>query len=451
LETANWVWTKVASGLVVGLALVVAGAVVGPAKQLPQGGTGSDATVSILATLIGFLGVAVLAVAVSTSLVQVALDRYGDSRLAQPLILDRHRDGLLLGILVGFVVATGNLVLFSLGQLDRLAALVLPVAFSLGTVSSLVAYVLDRMALFDPATYARRLLSGLSKGSRPPLGASFGRRMPARRIADLEESIERVGQLASRSVVDGRRAEALEICRELVAAATATVDSRVRTLAQMSALVEPRGRARVEGERYTPEQHQRHADAEARRAALWLERSTAVSLFLVRKTAAACADREFAADWYRLVSAMTTALARAAEMDSIVAFLAAAKASYWPAHEALLPGEWALASKWLNALGAECECDGAVPRRVAGQLADYLDRLLMDAQGTAQSAQPDVRLRSIESWLALGARQLATKIDLSLGQGMVARTELLAAEVRRIRLERGIADSVPLGPESPSA
>ena len=382
-DSRTWL-VPVAAPIVGGAVLVLGAAAVGGA--LPAlSGTGApdkvvNGTVTILATIISFLGVATLSVAVSTSLVQTGLDRYHDADLVRPLIDDQGRNRLLALILLGFIVALGNLLLVSFGALDPVAALPLPVGLAALTLTALTAYVIDRMSLFDPSRYARRQLERLDRQVTRPRPWARGRGLSDGEIADLEGAILRVGRLVGTALDEEQTSDAVSITEELVSACLDAVDAQVTRAGLPGPATgggdpEDEPAASSAGARPRPSIEQAR---EAKRSA-WLVRAVARALWTAREKAIRKHDDAYLDVWYRELTRWTDGLARAGQDDAVAAFLRESRIVFVPIGRLRCPdGEWVPGVAWIAGVATASRArNGGMDRQVASLLNDYLDRYLL--------------------------------------------------------------------------
>lgn len=378
-------WLAPVLAPIVGGAILVLGAAAVGSALPALSGTGApdkvvNGTVTILATIISFLGVATLSVAVSTSLVQTGLDRYHDADLVRPLIEDQGRNRLLALILLGFIVALGHLLLVSFGVLDPVAALPVPVALAALTLTALTAYVIDRMSLFDPSRYAQRQLERLDRQVTRPRPWARGRALSDGEIAELQGAILRVGRLVGTALDEEQTSDAMAITVALVSACLDAVEAQA-TRAQRPGPVGGAGDPEVEPSVLSAGAGRKPSIEEALQAKrdAWLVRTVARALWAAREKAIRKHDGAYLDAWYRELTRWTDGIARTGREDTVAAFLRESRIVFVPIGRLrCAEREWEPGVAWIaGVVTATRAPDGAMDRQVANLLTDYLDRYLL--------------------------------------------------------------------------
>jgi hypothetical protein len=372
----------------------------------------TDGTVTILATIISFLGVATLAVSVSTSLVQSGLDRYHDAEIVRPLIEDAARDRLLGLILIGFLVSLGYLLLVSASMLAPVAALPLPVVFAGSTLVGLVYYVVDRMTLFDPALYAGRLLSSLSSPPHRAWPGMTRRAMGQEQIAQHERALVVAGRLIETMITEGQTRDAMAATKSLTTACGEVLrmapKARGGTPPANTGLTPARGnRGPVDLSPEAPRGAVVIAKARQAAAEAWLERAASLVLMRIRIRAIEAEDADYLSDWYGRNEDLVSVVATTRGLVGINFLLGEALSRFGPITPAkIVDGEWELGMRFLATTVEKTEISGGnvdplLARRVAARLDDLLDRYLLiaEAQAERRSADPKFNLRKLSNWI----------------------------------------------------
>lgn len=170
----------------------------------------TDASITVLGTVVGFFAVATLAVSVSLTLLQTAAEKYKTSSILDVFVEDDDRETLLRLIFVSFLVSLANLWLLALQLLRPFAALVLPVLLAFITLQLMVGYVYTRVRLFSSdglTAFLRARVEREMDGELAVVGALDGASYPnIKRAQNVWNDIGRMIRLCE-ALIEANRAE----------------------------------------------------------------------------------------------------------------------------------------------------------------------------------------------------------------------------------------------------
>jgi len=180
-----------------------------------------NTTVALLTTVIGFLGVATLAISISLTLVDAAMNRYL-AHIAEPLVEDEDRDNLLKLLFLGFVVTISNISLLGLAFISTTAALLVPMLLAILAFALLIGYTMSRIRFFDPRHLARHFVSDLRHKRQAAMAKvphdKAASEMNDTILAQMEtaQTYSRLLALCRANIEDHRGGDAMHILEQLI-------------------------------------------------------------------------------------------------------------------------------------------------------------------------------------------------------------------------------------------